>query len=358
MPDSVSEPPKKRCRLGDDDDKAHSSQDQLSLSSPRVVATDKTLRPEKARKKTKVMDDGHGMDEIAIGLPPEQYNPRPSRSRSGHGDASLFLPEDFSKRPESLAKLKRRKNRRKTTAFERPPEDSEEEAIAQVQDFIRQEGSSKPAADIVKPSLKPVEERLRGLQSVEQMKKVGTAKRKGKRHVQESIEEYEPVVAPFSEELPSKGISSTANSTKHVQEHGLSKRIETEKPPPQHQSLLEIETGQLISTQTSSNGPASLKRKLSLSANPHDGDDGGDPTNSDRPVSQNPENNPPPQQNPTPSSSPSPIKQQLRPPQTPPKSASTGPDKHSPLNSSKVAYRVGLSKRARIEPLLRFVRKP
>lgn len=358
MTDSVSEPPKKRCRLGDDDGTVNSSQDQLPMSSPRVVVTDKTLRPEKARKKIKVMDDEHGMDEIAIGLPPEQYNPRPSRSRSGHGDASLFLPEDFSKRPESLAKLKRRKNRRKTTAFERPPEDSEEEAIAQVRDFITQEGSSKSAADIVKPSLQPIEERLRELQSVEPVKKVGTTKGKGRRHVQENIEEHGPVVALSSEEQPSKGISSTANGTKHVQEHGLSKIIETEKPPPHHQNLLEIETDQLISTQTSSSRPASMKRKFYLSANPHDGDDGGDPTNSDRPVSQNPEKIPPPQQNPTPSSSPSPTKQQLRPPQTPPKSASTGPDKHSPLNSSKVAYRVGLSKRARIEPLLRIVRKP
>lgn len=320
-----------------------------------MVATDKTIRPEKARKKIKVMDDEHGIDEIAIGLPPEQYKPRPSRSRSGHGDASLFLPEDFSKRPESLAKLKRRKNRRKTTAFERPPEDSEEEAIAQVRDFITQEGSSKPATDIAKPSPKPLEERLRELQSVEPMNKVGTTKRKGRRHVQENIEEHEPVVAPFSEEQPSKGISSMANGTNHVQEHGLSKIIETEKPPPQHQNLLKIETAQLISTQTSSSRPASMKRKFSLSATPHDGDDGG---NCDSPVSQNPEKIPPPQQNPTPSSSPSPIKQQLRPPQTPPKSASTGPDKHSPLNSSKVAYRVGLSKRARIEPLLRIVRKP
>lgn len=328
------------------------------MSSPRVVATDKTLRPEKARKKTKVMDDEHGMDETAIGLPPEQYNPRPSRSRSGHGDTTLFLPEDFSIRPESLAKLKRRNNRRKTTAFERPPEDSEEEALAQVRDFIAQEGSTKPAADIVKNSRKPIEDQLRELQNVEPMKKVGTTKRKGRRHVQENIEEHEPVVAPWLEEQPSKGISPMTNGTKHVQEHGFSKSTETEKPPPQDQNLLEIETSQLISTHTSFSRPAIMKRKLSLSAISHDGDDGGDPTNSHSSVSQNTENIPPPQQNPTPSSSPSPIKQKLGPPQTPPKSTSTGPDKHSPLNSSKVAYRVGLSKRARIEPLLRIVRKP
>lgn len=358
MPDGVSEPPRKRRKLGDDDDTVFSSQDQLSMSSPRVAATDKKPKPEKSQKKSKVIDDKHGTDEIAIGLPPEQYNPRPSRSRSGHGDASLFIPEDFSKKPESLAKLKRRKNRRKTTAFERPPEDSEEEAIAQVREFIRKETSSNPVADTVKPLHKPVEESLRELQTVEPMKRVGPPKRKVGHQVNERIEEYGPVVTPFSEEQPSIGISSTANGMKHVQGHGLPKIIETEKPPPKHESLFEIETAQSITTQPSSTPPASVILKPSLSPLPHYGDDGDDSTRSDRPVSQNSQKITLPQQQFTPSSSPSPIKQQPTSPQTPLKPAATGPDKHSPLNSSKVAYRVGLSKRARIEPLLRIVRKP
>ncbi|KAL9036039.1 MAG: hypothetical protein Q9214_006310 [Letrouitia sp. 1 TL-2023] len=47
-------------------------------------------------------------------------------------------------------------------------------------------------------------------------------------------------------------------------------------------------------------------------------------------------------------------------PQTPSRAETTvqkGPDKHSPLNSGKMAYRVGLSRRQRIPPLLRVVRK-
>jgi hypothetical protein len=43
--------------------------------------------------------------------------------------------------------------------------------------------------------------------------------------------------------------------------------------------------------------------------------------------------------------------------QTPRKAPQKGPDKHSPLNSGKVPYRVGLSKRAKIEPLLRILKK-
>lgn len=356
MPNGVSEPPTKRRKLGDDDDTVYSSQDQLSMPSPRVAATDKKSKSEKSQKKSKAIDDTHGIDEIAVGLPPEQYNPRPSRSRSGHGDASLFLPEDFSKRPESLAKLKRRKNRRKTTAFERPPEDSEEEAIAQVREFIRKETSSNPVADTVKPLLKPTDESLREPQTVERMKRVGPLK-KGRHQVIEKIEELRPVVAPFSEEQPSKGISLTADGMKHIQEHDLSSIIETEKAPPKHLNLLESETAQLTTTYPPSTRPGSKTREPSLSSFPHDGEDGDNPTNSDSPGSQNSQKIPLPQQVKSTPSSPSPI-QQPPSPQTPPKPAATGPGKHSPLNSGKVAYRVGLSKRARIEPLLRIVRKP
>lgn len=56
----------------------------------------------------------------------------------------------------------------------------------------------------------------------------------------------------------------------------------------------------------------------------------------------------------------SPSAERMVSPETPKKSTKApdkGPDKHSPISSGKVGYRVGLSKRARIEPLLRIVRK-
>jgi hypothetical protein len=43
--------------------------------------------------------------------------------------------------------------------------------------------------------------------------------------------------------------------------------------------------------------------------------------------------------------------------ETPKKVAMKGPTMHSPITSSKVKHRVGLSKKARIEPLLKFARK-
>ena len=79
--------------------------------------------------------DELGSDDPAIGLPKDQYQPRPSRSRGNHKENDLVIPESFSKRPEALVKEKRKaKNRRKTTALERPTpkieiEDEDEEDV-------------------------------------------------------------------------------------------------------------------------------------------------------------------------------------------------------------------------------------
>lgn len=79
--------------------------------------------------------DELGSDDPAIGLPKDQYQPRPSRSRGNQQENDLVIPESFSKRPEALAKEKRKaKNRRKTTALERPTpkievEDEDEEEV-------------------------------------------------------------------------------------------------------------------------------------------------------------------------------------------------------------------------------------
>lgn len=43
--------------------------------------------------------------------------------------------------------------------------------------------------------------------------------------------------------------------------------------------------------------------------------------------------------------------------QTPRKNSKKGPDQHSPLQSGKMPYRIGLSKRTRIAPLLKIIRK-
>ena len=77
-------------------------------------------------KKRRRDNDNHGdHDELSSApLPTEQYVPRPSRSRATNNSQSadlLLIPEDYSKRPEALARKGRRveNKRRKVTDTER-----------------------------------------------------------------------------------------------------------------------------------------------------------------------------------------------------------------------------------------------
>ncbi|KAI4200492.1 MAG: hypothetical protein LQ350_003862 [Teloschistes chrysophthalmus] len=63
-------------------------------------------------------------DDLMPDLPAEQYQPRPSRSRSARTTDDLVVPSDFSKRPETLAKKKEKGKgkvkRGKSTAADEP----------------------------------------------------------------------------------------------------------------------------------------------------------------------------------------------------------------------------------------------
>ena len=110
-------------------------QDELSVPEVRT-STSKSSRTSQDQITRRVATaDEHGSEDPAIDLPKDQYQPRPSRSRGTHNDDGLIIPENFSKRPEDLVKGKRKaKNRRKTTALEKPTpkveldEEDEEEA--------------------------------------------------------------------------------------------------------------------------------------------------------------------------------------------------------------------------------------
>ncbi|KAL8792122.1 MAG: hypothetical protein Q9195_005297 [Heterodermia aff. obscurata] len=104
----------------------------LSINSSKQ-STSQTFKEQETSNSAAA--DDLGSDDPAIGLPKDQYQPRPSRSRGNHKESDLFIPESFSKRPEALVKEKRKaKNRRKTTALERPTpkieiEDEDEEEV-------------------------------------------------------------------------------------------------------------------------------------------------------------------------------------------------------------------------------------
>lgn len=53
-------------------------------------------------------------------IPPENYQPRPSRSRSALAIDDVVIPTDFSKRPESLVKKKTKSKRQKAGILEEP----------------------------------------------------------------------------------------------------------------------------------------------------------------------------------------------------------------------------------------------
>ncbi|KAI4126357.1 MAG: hypothetical protein LQ338_003793 [Usnochroma carphineum] len=97
--------------------------DELSLSAA-TYPEEKTKwakPPRAALIGTQQVDELASEDPIPD-LPQENYQPRPSRSRSGLTSDDLIVPDDFSKRPETLAKSKTRANgktkRRKITTSE------------------------------------------------------------------------------------------------------------------------------------------------------------------------------------------------------------------------------------------------
>ena len=109
--------------------------DELTVTNVDPFNIESTLSPpsKKHRRNHELSD---GADELDSPFPQEEhFNPRPSRSRATNNSQSgLLIPEDFSKRPEALVKLKKKKKkveegnesghdaisnkRRKTTASE------------------------------------------------------------------------------------------------------------------------------------------------------------------------------------------------------------------------------------------------
>ncbi|KAL8931124.1 MAG: hypothetical protein Q9208_000228 [Pyrenodesmia sp. 3 TL-2023] len=88
-------------------DESDGGHDELSLSTE--------IPGEGKSKRTKLQNnppakfshaDELGSDDFTADLPQEHYQPRPSRSRSALTSDEIFVPQDFSKRPEALAKSK------------------------------------------------------------------------------------------------------------------------------------------------------------------------------------------------------------------------------------------------------------
>ena len=329
-----------------DTDSAH---DELSLSVPEA-ANSGVAKPPKAPKRKRKTDeeplDEVGSDDNALGVPKEHYQPRPSKRRAGGGDNEIVVPTDFSKRPEAIAKNKRKTKRHKTTAFQEllPKDEDEDEEIKVVPDprfEIPEKKTPKLSTESDQPDLERHDntEDTRHEAQIEpnQAPKSTGQKKRGR---------PKKAVTNLSEETVVDEIEADHNyDSVEIDEHVVSATAQkSKKKTKTKETALPI-----IDEQNKTNG--------SSPAAQHDSEV---PLANTTILNETNGNTIPPKS--TTQSSPStlPAKANAAPPETPHKAttpAPKGPDKHSPISSGKVAYRVGLSKKARIAPLLKIVRK-
>lgn len=323
------------------------TKDELSLSIPEAASKTVTESTKASKRKRDADDepfDELGINDNALEVSKELYQPRPSKRRAGGGDGEIVVPTDFSKRPEAIGKGKRKTKRHKTTAFEEllPKEEDEDkdEEVKAVPD---------PRFEI--PGKKTPKVSTGGEQPFVEIND-DTAVRPG---VQIELGEAPKVNGQKKRGRPKKAVTS------------LSTEIVVDETEADHQDGADI-AGQVGSV----NAKQSLRKSKSKeTAIPLI--DEPDSNNSNDAVAAHERSEAQPANilnetngninlpNLTTDSPPdtSPAKSNA-PPETPRKSttpAPKGPDKHSPISTGKVAYRVGLSKRARIAPLLRIVRK-
>ena len=333
-------------------------QDELSLSaldkdaaSNSVAVSRKTQKRDNAINHKK--NDELSSDDITIDLPKEQYKARPSKSRSGRGAEEIFVPEDFSKRPEALLKSKPKAKRRKTSA---------------VQEFLPKEDDK-------------TDEEKNSTRSIHESQNMGVTEAlpsNGQERLFLEASEANDTTDETTAKHPSpkKQRGRPRKATKETSEEDTcgpgQDDTEPEKPlpnlpaakTPKKRGRKAKAAPEIIDEQANDDDSDSISNaannceKIPPSKIPDDKKN-KTPLN-DTP---SPEQAPPLESSEPitlPQAPPPPPPQQ--PPQTPQKQPQAqtpqkGPDKHSPISSAKVAYRVGLSKRARIEPLLRIVRK-
>ena len=326
-----------------------SAQDELSLSVPEAAGSN-VAKPPKAPKRKRTTDeeplDDLDFDDNALGVPKEHYQPRPSKRRAGGGDNEIIVPTDFSKKPEALGKNKRKTKRHKTTAFQEllPKDEDEDEEMKVVPDprfEIPEKKTPKPSTESDQPDLERHDnsEDIRPEAQIEpnQAPKSTGQKKRGR---------PKKVVSDLSEEIVVDEIEADHNHDSiEIDEHLVSatakksrKKTKTKETAPP-----------IIDEQDNTNDGAPAAQ-----------DDSEAPLANTSILNETNGNTIPPNHTTQSPPSTSPAKANAAPPETPHKPttpAPKGPDKHSPISSGKVAYRVGLSKRARIAPLLRIVRK-
>ena len=324
-------------------------QDELSLSVPENPNSS-PAKPAKTLKRKRDTDnknvDELDADDYAIGIPKEHYQPRPSKRRSGGMTEEVFVPTDFSKRPESIAKGKRKTKRHKTTAFHellpKDEDEGEDEDVKMMPDPRFEIPEQKPRNSSTERNQPDVEhnhdtdeDRLKAQPEPKQAAVVNGQKKRGRPKKAVTILSEESVLDEVEADHDQED-AETEEPTDLATASRSQKMTKTKGPPKP-----------IIHEQEGSNDNRATTAEEDLEDIPANilNENDGNIIASEPVANHKPEV--------------SPAKSHC-PPETPRKSATPvpkGPDKHSPISSGKVAYRVGLSKRARIAPLLRIVRK-
>ena len=270
--------------------------------------------------------DELGSDDIAIGLHAEQYQPRPSRSRGGRDNGDSMVVAERSKLPGIVAKAKRKNKRSKTTAFlELIPKEEEED---------EEEEPKKPSREL--PDLKiPAFAEKRDDPNAENLldtvdvttpapKKQRGRPKKGTeaRLAEDTADEPNDVFPPLNDARQPPKRGRPAKKSLPIADDGSDNEKGASSATSVEHASKYKESGTILD-EISGNSTVDQPSEETVGAC-------------------------------------SPPAKAMLPPATPQKSPVApvkGPDKHSPISSGHWTYRVGLSKKARIEPLLRILRK-
>lgn len=321
-------------------------QNELSLPVSEISNRSPTKITKTAKRKKNADDqnvDELDTDDYAIGIPKKHYQPRPSKRRARGEIEKIFVPTDFSRRPKSIAKGKRKTKRHKTTAFQEllPINEDEDEEVKMLPDprfEIPEKKHPKVPKDKdqlgMKKNEKMNENRLKA-----QPKPKQTAIADG----QKKRDRPKKTATNLSEELVLNEIKADhdeedAETKNHIVSATASISRKTKITGPPEPVIYEQERSNCNGAIIAEENSEDILAKILTENN-------GNIIASDFGANQIPQVS---------------STKANCPPETPRKiatPAAKGPDKHSPISSGKMAYRVGLSKRARIAPLLRIVRK-
>ena len=391
------------------------SLNQVSMPAPDVQITRTVEIPDgrKLKKHGQTATDDLGSDDISIGLPKEQYQPRPSRSRGTRNDGDIIVPTDYSKRPETVAmgkkERKKRKGKQSVSAEVTAKTEREEEAVEKDMDVSKFEvtlseseptGSPTNAKDQVE-DVRPVNLLMSKTERTEidahstqgSIKKGSKPKRqRGRPKKAADVVMPAPQIEQCAREDSMKRKEHSASTNRKPAKGGQPKKSQSvvdsdseseaentklaakcDQPSKKPQSVVDSdsESEAVTSRKISKRGHSGKKSHLVLDSDSEDEPEAPEEHKSqcqDRHVS-DPESSALTESSGNRGNTKLTSKttnnagadqSETLPPVTPPKAAAStpkGPNKHSPISAGLSKYRVGLSKRARIEPLLRIVRK-